>query len=149
MTSSRILVVEDDSDTRRALGELLTILFPGSRVLMAESGEAALELIRRDPDRVRRAAELKGEPAPVDEIFHAPRHPYTQALLRSIPRIDMAATKRQRLEPIPGTVPILRGEARPGCRFAPRCALAKPMHFENTPPLKEVRPGHKVACFLY
>ncbi|HEY3098699.1 MAG TPA: ABC transporter ATP-binding protein, partial [Methylomirabilota bacterium] len=48
-----------------------------------------------------------------------------------------------------GTVPTLRGEARPGCRFAPRCALAKPMHFENTPPLKEVRPGHKVACFLY
>ena len=42
-----ILVVEDDSDTRRALGELLIALFPGCRVLMAESGEAALELIRR------------------------------------------------------------------------------------------------------
>ena len=52
-------------------------------------------------------------------------------------------------EPIPGTVPTLRGDIKPGCRFAPRCALAKPMHFENTPPLKEVRPGHKVACFLY
>ena len=37
----------------------------------------------------------------------------------------------------------------PGCRFAPRCQFAKPMHFENTRPLKEVRPGHKVACFLY
>ena len=47
-----ILVVEDDSDTRRALGELLTVLFPGSRVLMAESGEAALELIRRTRPRV-------------------------------------------------------------------------------------------------
>ena len=47
-----ILVVEDDSDTRRALGELLTLLFPGSRVLMAESGEAALELIRRTRPRV-------------------------------------------------------------------------------------------------
>jgi CheY-like chemotaxis protein len=47
-----ILVVEDDSDTRRALGELLTLLFPGSRVLMAESGEAALELIRRTHPRV-------------------------------------------------------------------------------------------------
>ncbi|HEX3179338.1 MAG TPA: response regulator [Methylomirabilota bacterium] len=42
-----ILVVEDDTDTRRALGELLTGLFPDSRVLMAESGEAALELIQR------------------------------------------------------------------------------------------------------
>jgi CheY-like chemotaxis protein len=47
-----ILVVEDDSDTRRALGELLIVLFPGSRVLMAESGEAALELIRRTRPRV-------------------------------------------------------------------------------------------------
>src|SRR5436309_1240238 len=47
-----ILVVEDDSDTRHALGELLTVLFPGSRVLMAESGEAALELIRRTRPRV-------------------------------------------------------------------------------------------------
>jgi len=47
-----ILVVEDDSDTRRALGELLLLLFPGSRVLMAESGEAALELIRRTRPRV-------------------------------------------------------------------------------------------------
>jgi len=47
-----ILVVEDDSETRRALGELLTVLFPGSRVLMAESGEAALELVRRTRPRV-------------------------------------------------------------------------------------------------
>jgi peptide/nickel transport system ATP-binding protein len=89
------------------------------------------------------------EEAPVKELFKEPLHPYTQGLLRSIPRIDLAATKRQRLEPIPGTVPTLRGALKPGCRFAPRCALAKPMHFENTPPLKEVRPGHKVACFLY
>jgi peptide/nickel transport system ATP-binding protein len=89
------------------------------------------------------------EEAPAGELFKEPLHPYTQGLLRSIPRIDLAATKRQRLEPIPGTVPTLRGPLKPGCRFAPRCALAKPMHFENTPPLKEVRPGHKVACFLY
>jgi CheY-like chemotaxis protein len=47
-----ILVVEDDSDTRRALGSLLIALFPGCRVLMAESGEAALELIRRTRPRV-------------------------------------------------------------------------------------------------
>ena len=89
------------------------------------------------------------EEAPAGELFKEPLHPYTQGLLRSIPRIDLAATKRQRLEPIPGVVPTLRGAAKPGCRFAPRCGLAKPMHFDNTPPLKEVRPGHKVACFLY
>jgi peptide/nickel transport system ATP-binding protein len=89
------------------------------------------------------------EEAPVGELFKEPLHPYTQGLLRSIPRIDLAATQKAKLQTIPGVVPTLRGEERPGCRFAPRCSLAKPMHFENTPPLKEVRPGHKVACFLY
>ena len=89
------------------------------------------------------------EEAPVGELFKEPLHPYTQGLLRSIPRIDLAATQRRKLETIPGTVPTLRGDLKPSCRFAPRCAFAKPMHFENTPPLKEVRPGHKVACFLY
>jgi len=89
------------------------------------------------------------EEATVGELFKEPLHPYTQGLLRSIPRIDLAATQRTRLETIPGTVPTLRGEMKPACRFAPRCQFAKPTHFENTPPLKEVRPGHKVACFLY
>src|SRR5437016_11052026 len=89
------------------------------------------------------------EESPVGELFKEPLHPYTQGLLRSIPRIDLAATQRQKLEAIPGTVPTLRGDIKPGCRFAPRCALAKPMHFENNPSLKEIRPGHKVACFLY
>jgi peptide/nickel transport system ATP-binding protein len=89
------------------------------------------------------------EEAAVVELFKEPLHPYTQGLLRSIPRIDLAATQRTKLEQIPGTVPTLRGELQPGCRFAPRCQFVKPMHFENTPPLKEVRPGHKVACFLY
>ena len=63
------------------------------------------------------------EEAPVGELFKEPLHPYTQGLLRSIPRIDLAATKRQRLEPIPGTVPTLRGrdEARAaGSRRAAR-----------------------------
>jgi peptide/nickel transport system ATP-binding protein len=89
------------------------------------------------------------EEAAVGELFKEPLHPYTQGLLRSIPRIDLAATQRMRLQTIPGVVPTLRGEEKPGCAFAPRCSFAKPTHFENTPLLKEVRPGHKVACFLY
>src|SRR5437016_5348109 len=76
-------------------------------------------------------------------------HQLSGGLLRSIPRIDLAAVKKLKLETIPGTVPTLRGPEKPGCAFAPRCSFAKPMHFDNTPPLKEVRPGHKVACFLY
>ena len=89
------------------------------------------------------------EEASVRELFKEPLHPYTQGLLRSIPRIDLAATQRRRLQTIPGTVPTLRGEARPGCRFAPRCEFARPAHFDTDPTLKDVRPGHKVACFLY
>src|SRR5438128_2225014 len=57
------------------------------------------------------------EEAPVGELFKEPLHPYTQGLLRSIPRIDLAATQRQKLEAIPGTVPTLRGDIKPGCRF--------------------------------
>jgi peptide/nickel transport system ATP-binding protein len=88
------------------------------------------------------------EEAPVKELFKEPLHPYTQGLLRSIPRIDLAATKKQRLEAIPGVVPSLI-EVPPGCRFAPRCQYVKPMYTEKEPPLKEVRQGHKVACWLY
>jgi peptide/nickel transport system ATP-binding protein len=89
------------------------------------------------------------EEGAVAELFADPLHPYTQGLLQSIPRIDRDAVKRRRLEQIPGTVPLLRGALKPGCRFAPRCRRAQPAFFDETPPLKEVRPGRKVACFLY
>jgi peptide/nickel transport system ATP-binding protein len=89
------------------------------------------------------------EEAPVGELFKEPLHPYTQGLLRSIPRLDLAATERRRLETIPGTVPTLRGDIAPGCRFAPRCPFVKSVCTEKDPVLKEVKPGHKVACWLY
>ncbi|MGH7367019.1 MAG: ABC transporter ATP-binding protein [Candidatus Rokuibacteriota bacterium] len=89
------------------------------------------------------------EEAPVGDLFKEPLHPYTQGLLRSIPRIDLAATARRRLETIPGTVPTLRGEIAPGCRFAPRCPFVKSVCTEKDPVLKEVKPGHKVSCWLY
>jgi len=89
------------------------------------------------------------EEAPVAELFKEPLHPYTQGLLRSIPRIDLAATERRRLDTIPGTVPTLRGEIAPGCRFAPRCPFVKSVCTEKDPVLKEVKPGHKVSCWLY
>ncbi len=87
------------------------------------------------------------EEAPVAELFAHPRHPYTQGLIRSIPRIDIAATHKVRLEAIPGTVPrpIEPGE---GCRFAPRCPFATAACTSATPPLRVVASGHKVACIL-
>jgi peptide/nickel transport system ATP-binding protein len=87
------------------------------------------------------------EEAPVRALFATPRHPYTQGLIRSIPRIDMAATNKVRLEAIPGTVPRLVNPA-PGCRFAARCRFVRADCLHETPALREVAPGHKVACVL-
>jgi peptide/nickel transport system ATP-binding protein len=87
------------------------------------------------------------EEAGVSELFAHPRHPYTQGLIRSIPRIDSALTKKVRLETIPGTVPKLIAPPE-GCRFAPRCKFATPACTQATPPLRQVAPGHKAACIL-
>ncbi|MDO8418913.1 MAG: ABC transporter ATP-binding protein [Rubrivivax sp.] len=87
------------------------------------------------------------EEAPVGELFAHPRHPHTQGLIRSIPRIDLAATHKVRLEAIAGTVPKLVAPPE-GCRFAPRCRFAQPACTSATPPLRTVAPGHKVACIL-
>jgi peptide/nickel transport system ATP-binding protein len=87
------------------------------------------------------------EEAPVRELFGNPRHPYTQGLIRSIPRIDTAATHKVRLETIRGVVPKLIAPPE-GCRFAPRCKYAEVACTAATPPLREVVAGHKVACIL-
>jgi oligopeptide/dipeptide ABC transporter ATP-binding protein len=87
------------------------------------------------------------EQAPVDEIFHAPKHPYTQALLRSIPR--MRSRSRERLIPIAGAVP--HPYDRPsGCPFHPRCPefMAGRCDVE-APTLRPVGAKHTVSCFLY
>jgi peptide/nickel transport system ATP-binding protein len=87
------------------------------------------------------------EEAPVASLFANPRHPYTQGLIRSIPRVDRAALHKDRLEAIPGTVPSLL-DPPPGCRFAARCKYAMDICIQAVPPLKEVAPGHRVACVL-
>jgi peptide/nickel transport system ATP-binding protein len=87
------------------------------------------------------------EQAPVDAIFHAPRHPYTRALLRSIPR--MRSRSRERLAPIAGAVP--HPYDRPtGCPFHPRCAEFMAGRCDREAPvLKPVDDRHAVSCFLY
>jgi oligopeptide/dipeptide ABC transporter ATP-binding protein len=83
------------------------------------------------------------EYADVDTLFHAPRHPYTQALLGCIAGIgdDRAAP----LLPIEGMPPDLRNPP-PGCRFAPRCRHAAPACRAELPPLRQLGPAHEVAC---
>jgi peptide/nickel transport system ATP-binding protein len=87
------------------------------------------------------------EQAPVDEIFHTARHPYTQALLRSIPR--MRSRSRERLNPIAGAVP--HPYDRPsGCPFHPRCPQFMPGRCDaEEPTLQPVGDKHTVSCFLY
>jgi len=87
------------------------------------------------------------EEATVEALFARPRHPYTQGLIRSIPRIDTAAVEKVRLEQIPGTVPKLIAPAE-GCRFAARCRYAAPDCVAATPALREPVPGHKVRCIF-
>jgi peptide/nickel transport system ATP-binding protein len=85
------------------------------------------------------------EEAPVLELFANPRHPYTQGLIRSIPRIDTAALHKVRLEAIGGTVPKLI-DPPDACRFAPRCKFATAACVDGDPLLRELTHGHKVAC---
>ena len=87
------------------------------------------------------------EEADVDRLFEYPHHPYTQGLIRSIPRIDLDSEHKVRLEAIGGTVPNLI-DPPPGCRFAPRCRHVMGVCTEKEPLLREVAPGHRMACHL-
>ncbi len=85
------------------------------------------------------------ERASADTIFNSPQHPYTQALLRSIPKIAM---QREELDPIKGMVPS--PYRRPsGCSFHPRCAHAMDKCKQLEPKETQLNPQHTVRCLLY
>jgi len=85
------------------------------------------------------------EEAPVQPLFAAPRMPYTQALLRSIPRMDPAGQTRTRLEAIRGSMPDAR-KLPAGCSFHPRCPAAEAACVATIPAYEEIAPGHRVRC---
>ncbi|MGD0350342.1 MAG: ABC transporter ATP-binding protein [Verrucomicrobiota bacterium] len=82
------------------------------------------------------------ELSPAKELLRRPLHPYTKALMNAVPKLAGGAT---RLSAIPGNVPRI-GNFPPGCRFAPRCPIAKPECSEKIPGLVEVEPGRWVRC---
>ena len=86
------------------------------------------------------------EGAPVRDIFHNPKHPYTHGLMNSIP--SLTSTRKERLTPIEGIVPD-SFEVPPGCGFEPRCPHAMEICRNQIPQLKEVAPGHLAACWLF
>jgi peptide/nickel transport system ATP-binding protein/oligopeptide transport system ATP-binding protein len=83
------------------------------------------------------------ESAPVDALFADPQHPYTIGLLGSIPRIEV---DRERLSTIEGSVPSPNNQPK-GCRFAPRCPFADSRCHLEPPPLRDLGPEHRVACW--
>jgi oligopeptide/dipeptide ABC transporter ATP-binding protein len=84
------------------------------------------------------------ETGSAEQLFGSPRHPYTLGLLQSVPRLDMG--RRARLHPIEGAPPnMLRAPV--ACPFQPRCRYEVDLSSQEVPPLVEIEPGHKVACF--
>jgi len=89
------------------------------------------------------------EESPVEELFARPKHPYTEGLLRSVPKLTTEhVTKKERLETIEGTVPSPTN-LPPGCHFAPRCVYRMPRCTEEDIPLYDLEGDVKVRCVLF
>jgi oligopeptide/dipeptide ABC transporter ATP-binding protein len=83
------------------------------------------------------------ETASTRELFKAPKHPYTTALINSVPRLDQ---KDDRLYSIEGQPPSMMN-LPPGCRFLPRCSVALEVCGEQEPPEVEIGNGHSISCW--
>ena len=121
---------------------------------LTSESSSALILITHDLGVVARYADRVAvmyggrivETAPARELYANPRHPYTQGLMESIPRLDDESGKR--LVPIDGQPPDL-AHLPPGCAFAPRCRHAADRCRVELPVLESVEENHSMACFGY
>ena len=84
------------------------------------------------------------ETGTADQVFAQPRHPYTLGLLQSVPRLD--AARKTLLHPIEGNPRDMLSPPQ-SCPFEPRCRYAVDESGKSVPPLEQIEPGHKVACF--
>nr|WP_235679114.1 ABC transporter ATP-binding protein [Aquibium microcysteis] len=130
-------ILETFSDLQASVGAA-TILITHDLAVVAETADRVA---------VMYAGRIVEE-ATTGQLFVSPRHPYTNGLLGSIPRIEGAegATTSQPLTEIPGVVPALWA-LPPGCAFAPRCPRARDRCSRDRPPLAEMTPGHRAACW--
>ncbi len=85
------------------------------------------------------------EYAPTEELFSNPRHPYTLALLKSVPRLGNGTSE---LSSIPGCCPPNLAELPPGCSFYERCSFGEPRCQEAAPPLAPVGEDHQASCWV-
>lgn len=89
------------------------------------------------------------EESSVEQLFAQPKHPYTEGLLRSVPKLTRSdVIKKERLETIEGTVPSPT-ELPPGCHFAPRCPYRMPRCTTEDIPLYQLEGGAQVRCVLF
>jgi peptide/nickel transport system ATP-binding protein len=84
------------------------------------------------------------ESASAEEIFRRPNHPYTQALLLQVPRLE---SRKTQFQPVKGEIPSPL-EPPSGCHFHPRCPHALARCKAEAPALREIAPGHLAACHL-
>ena len=126
----RVLVVDDERLLRTLARE--TLEKDGFAVIEASGGHEALSRFV--------------ETAPTRDLFADPKHPYTEALLRAVPRLD--ETVHEKLAAIEGMPPSLD---RPftACPFEPRCPLAEAKCRLDKPHMEEISPGHFVRCVRY
>jgi len=124
---------------------------------LRKSRELAVLLITHDLGVVAEVADRVAvmytgkivEEAPVEELFARPRHPYTEGLLRSVPKLTAEhVAKKERLDTIEGVVPSPT-DLPPGCHFAPRCQYRLPRCTEGEIPLYDLEGGVKVRCVLF
>jgi peptide/nickel transport system ATP-binding protein len=120
---------------------------------LSKNNETAILLITHDlgvvAEMCDRVVVMYGgravEESDVYSIFANPKHPYTQGLLSSIPKMG---DRVDRLQSIPGNVPI-PSRMPEGCKFAPRCPFAMDICWEKEPELKEVSKDHSSRCWLH
>jgi peptide/nickel transport system ATP-binding protein len=86
------------------------------------------------------------ETGPVEAIFDAPQHPYTQGLMRCVPKLG-TTKESSRLYPIRGRVPAPKDRPKGACIYAPRCDYATDRCRSERPLLRDVTPGHRARCF--
>lgn len=144
------LIVADEPTTALDVTVQAQILDLLTRLTQGTGG--ALVLITHDLGLVARYASFVNvmyagrivESASADDLYKAPRHPYTRGLMASIPRI--AGPLAQRLEAIPGQPPSIFEDA-PGCAFAPRCNRVAAKCRTEQPPLEAFSTRHRYACW--
>ena len=142
------LVIADEPTTaldvtiQAQIFELLLRLRGGATAVLLITHDMGVVWDVCDRVHVMYAARL-AEKGPRAAVFDRPAHPYTRGLLAAMPRLH---GQTARLPDIPGQLPSL-AQPPPGCRFAPRCPLARAVCRSKTPRLRMVVEGHEVACW--